>query len=176
MALVGPRFKCKAIGDSLILYLNNKQSVLDLNLVYLGWHPGVPDSSSSSYPCNPYTMLPRLTLRFQDVLLTGMVGAGSREHLNATCSMFYMRRQNPGESHQELLMADWEAIANPFPEDKLTPYTLSGAIPGFSLEKCWGGGITIHSDLRHEFDDPSLRISVAQIEFKIEGKMVQYDE
>ena len=72
-------------------------------------------------------------------------------------------------------MNDWEAIANNFPADKLTPYTLAGGVPGFNLEKCWGGMITVHPDLRHDYDDPKLRVSCTQIEFKIEGKMVQYN-
>ena len=176
-----PQSKAKAVGDGFITFVNTQSPIIALNLVNdltgkgAGWFHGVPENASSSYPCNPYTQCPRLLLRYEEMSFIPMVGGGVQHQVEYQCSFFYYRRQIPGQSHQEILMNDLETIINCFTATPgLQVPTISGAIPGFNLWKCFPGKETIHPDLKHEFDDPCLRISVAQINFLVQGKIVQY--
>lgn len=170
----GPKFNFEPVSQGLIDYLNSRQQIIDLGLKGGGvaWFPGTPEQASGSYPANPYLQCPRMWLVGEQGALVARSGQGGLVHgLTMTISLFYYLRQTVGQAHQQIMKAKVDTIGNPFLEDKLLPPNLSsGAVPGYALEKCLPGLVTFHPDLYHEFGDPNLTVSVAQINFVIEGK------
>lgn len=153
--------KGKANGDALIAFLNAQAAITTLlggpNKV--DWQKGT--RREPFYPVNPYTDCPSLTLR----LFVQDVGPGhnaGRSKADATFSLWYKRRQTPGENHQQILIADLETIINllmgrwrPTQMQAVAGQVIFGLYPNQPP--------VIHDELHHEFDDPALRVSVAEI-------------
>lgn len=180
MPTAGPDFNFQLISQGLIDYMNTRQQIIDLRLALGGlcrWFPGTPDQASTSYPANPYLQCPRLLLVGEQGTLTPQaLSGGFVHHIQATVSLFYYQRQVVGQSHQEIMKGKIDSICTPFSRDKLLPPNLSsGAVRGFVLEKCLPGLVTFHPDLQDEFEDPNLTVSVAQVNFIIEGKTCVYE-
>lgn len=175
----GPQSKIVRVQQGTLDYMNSRQATIDLRLAEGGlakWFPGKPQQASSSYPCNPYKQCPRLLL-VQDTCVIEPVGAsgGLRDSFKLNFAVFYYRRQIVGQQHQQLIAADMDSLVSPFTEDKLFPPTLAApSIPGYQLTRCFPGIITFHSDLGHDFKDPNLIVSVAQINFATEGYISAY--
>lgn len=172
----GPDSKIEAVSQGFVDYLNSRQQIIDLSLAEDGLaksFPGRPESASSSYPANPYIQCPRLLLVTEDAIFRPRTGGGGLIHdVVYTCSIFYQRRQVPGQQHHAIMRVDADSIINPFSHDKLQPPPLTNpSIPGFLLTKCFPGQVTFHPDLYHEFRDPYLTVSVVQVNFVIEGRI-----
>lgn len=175
--MAGPDSKIKEVSLGLCNYMNGRQQVIDLNLAEpCRYFRGKPDQASSSYPCNPYLQCPRLMwVTEMAQFAPRAASAGLIHDFTLTGSLFYYRRQNVGEEHQELMDGDLDQIFSPFAQDKLMVSDLQApSIPGFELLKCFAAIITRHPDLYHEFEDPNLTISVGQINFEIAGRIKPY--
>jgi hypothetical protein len=162
-----PRSVGKPMGDAILHLLLPLKTTL--GLVRLGWLRNMSDPVTS-YPTNPYRQCPRMLLRYYTAeFMPGPPRGGTVQGTNYTYSIIYQRRQTPGEEHQELLVNESELIANFFSENSWQPYLLQ-AVPGYDLISAVPQ-ITYHPELRHEFDDPNLRISVCEVVIKVEGRI-----
>lgn len=152
--------KGKAQGDALLAHLNAQASIVALGLVGgARWTQGA--RQEPAYPTDPRGDCPSLELRMR----TEEVSPGNtygRSHAGATFTLWYKRRQTPGQDHQQLLVQDVEAIINVL----LGRWRPAGmvAVAGQSFYGVYPKDPPIvHDELRHEFDDPALRVSVAEI-------------
>lgn len=177
--MAGPLSKITEVTQGFVDYLNTRQQVIDLNLAGDGLAKlmrNQPQSMSSFYPCNPYTKTPALLIIKEDVAYKPRAASGGLVHeMELLLSSFYYRRQIPGEDNATAISQDIDNIISAFTLDKLMPPPLSApSIPGFQLIACIPVRVTFHSDVYHDSMDPSLNISVAQINFRITGTISQY--
>lgn len=153
--------KGKANGDAFIAFLNGQAAITTLlgGANRVAWQDGT--QREPFYPVNPYTDCPSLRLRMfvQDV---GPGKNAGRSEANAEYSLWYKRLQVPGQAHQALLIADLETILNLI-MGRWRPANMQ-AVPDQAFFGLYPKQPpVIHDELHHEFDDPRLRVSVAEI-------------
>lgn len=159
--------------------MNSRPLIQAMNFVGgVGWFTGTPDQASASYPCNPYKECPRLLLCCEEGAFDARALTGGQVHdMKETFSLFLNLRQIPGLNNQKIKVDTVDKICSCFTRDRLLPTNIhSGAVPGFQLTKCYPGAVTYHSDMWHKWKDPNLTISVAQINFMVEGTIGMYDD
>ena len=122
-----------------------------------------------TYPANPYTMCPRLRLRLRSEQISPGKYSGSA-NVALNCTLWYYRRQVVGEAHQVMLLQDLETIITPL-FGVWRPAPMTNTVSG-GLYTVRSANSTIHDEMRHEFDDPNLRVSVASIALTIEGSVM----
>ena len=179
MAVMNPITRGRALGNATLQFLgptgfgNLANLSPTLTLKTLDWCGGMNDPATS-YPSNPYTMCPRLQLRMMTQDITpGPPQGGQAQDAVYKFSLFYQRRQTMGEPHQILLIDDLEIICNRLILFKMYPPEIE-AVEGFSNFKSYPASFIVHNDLRHDFDDPNLRISVGEINYALEGRLAAY--
>ena len=155
----------KSLGDGLITLFQNRGLVSSLSLAYCGW--GARRSQEPVYPNNPYTDCPRLDLymdsEFPEPWPSGLA------KVTASYTVWYKRRHLIGvsENHQTALDLDVESIIEIFQPAGWLPVEIATVAPkvyGVYLNR----PVQYHEDLHHEFDDPAMRVSVAEIPLMIE--------
>ncbi len=159
---MGQTAKGKASGDSLIAFLNAEPSIQVLSFVGgVKWAKGV--QNEPVYPSNPLADCPMLTVRmYQDDVGAGRTAGASKA--DAVYSLWVKLRQTPGQDHHQILVGVMETIINTL-MGNWRPAQLAGTYGAYPASPQ-----TIHEDLRHEFDDPSLRVSVGEIALRIPAK------
>lgn len=157
-------------------FLNASTRITALNLkkpVFI--HPVRPASGSSVYPANPYIQCPRIFVLGEDEYLKPQAcSGGKRFDVTYTLSVFVQIQQPMGPGNHKECVRVTDEVINAFADANLFPIDLQApSIPGFQLVACMPAQVTYHQDLRHKFEDPRLNVSVSQINFKIEGKVVE---
>jgi hypothetical protein len=168
--------KFRQVLDGFCNNLNASTRIINLNLKHPVHVKNLrPQSASSLYPPNPYIHCPRIFVVGEDEYIRPQAASGGeRFDVTYTLSVFINLLQIMGENnHRECVRVAGE-VFNVFADSKLFPVDLQApAIPGFQLVSCMPAQITYHSDLRHKYNDPNLAVSVAQVNFKIEGKLIK---
>jgi hypothetical protein len=82
-----------------------------------------------------------------------------------TVSLWYYRKQTPGQSHQELLMADLKTIH----EVILGSYCPS-ELRSAGCEFIQATEVVIHDELTHPMGDPKLRVSAGELVLQITAR------
>lgn len=173
---MGPVTQETVLGNALISYFSSywagdpilfPQVSLPLALPF-DWLPNFTDPASA-YPCNPYLQTPAAYLRlYTETLTLDYLAAGQAFSVEYAASIWYYRRQVPGEKHQQILSQDLEKVRNPLLIDAFKP---SLAVPNFRLISAIPGQTVFHNHLSHEFDDHFLRVSVGEVPITIKGVM-----
>lgn len=114
------------------------------------------------YPANPTEYCDRLVLRAYTDDVTWRPNRGLSDAYRA--SLWYYRRQTPGQVHQvrlaeglRIITTAIRACANPTP-------VAQAAGDWATVQQ-----VVIHDELRHELDDPRLRVSVGEILLAIQA-------
>lgn len=142
-----------AIGEALLEYLQAR--LVNFGLETIDWARGV--GPHPSYPANPRAACPRLLLRAYTTDITPMVSQGFESGL--TFSLFYQRRQTPGQAHQEVLLRESKLI-----QEALLQRFNPGNTKGAGADFCRPTQMVIHDEQRHpRIDDPALRVSVSEL-------------
>lgn len=162
------------ISDALISYFggffasSDPLYTLDLALPF-DWYPNESDPSST-YPTNPYLQTPAAYYRLYTESITyDYIAGGQAFSVLYPFSIWYYRRQIPGEKHHKIMTQYAKKIKKPVLTDGLKPNI---SIDGFVLEAVRPKGTVYHNQLAHEFDDHFLRVSLIEVPFEISGKMV----
>ena len=153
--------KGKANGDAFITFLQAQASITAIVASgSIKWadhmHP------EPVYPTNPRTELPLLRLReyVEDVGPGMNIGQAKGD---CTYSLWYYRLQVVSQAHQTLLITDLETILNVLMTGQNWRPTNLQSVGGQSFYQILPQRPVVHDELRHKFDDPSLRISVGEI-------------
>lgn len=142
-----------AIGEALLEYLRVR--LADMDLATIDWARGV--GPHPSYPANPRTACPRLLLRAYTTDITPVASQG--HDFGMTFSLFYQRRQTPGQAHQEVLLREMKLV-----EEALLQRFNPGNTKGAGADFCRPTQMVIHDEQRHpRIDDPALRVSVGEL-------------
>lgn len=165
----GPSGKWAEVGDNLLLYLSPLDATL--GLVYRDWFKHtVSDPASVPIP-NPYLDCPGLYLRpYTDELGAIPLQSGTQAEDKYLYSFWYYKRQTPGAKNPRLLIADLMTIRNRFTQAFLDKNMIP-ATPGYNIIKAYPANVNVHSDIRHKWDDPKLRVSVGELQIEIEGRI-----
>lgn len=161
-----------SLGNAIILFLRSVPSIIAMNLVDIDWMYSL--QSAGSYPSNPYTMCPRLMLRCDgESLSPGPPRGGMVQKVVYGYSLFYQERQNvvfgtPRVNHQLSCVSNGKNIISAFTEEAFHP-ALIESVTGLQSWSVVPVQVEYPDELKHEFDDPNLRISVMSAQLKIEG-------
>lgn len=164
--MAGPESQTVALGDAMIAF----QTLYVAELSLVSPPHWARTMEEPQYPANPYTMCPRLRLQLVEISETPGPPAGGMVHgARYAGSWFYYRRQIPGQPHQRLLHIDVKKIRDPYLRGQFQPANLQ--VEGLNIHSITLNPTTILTELRHKWDDPALRVSVAQISFVVEGEI-----
>lgn len=153
-SLAAPEY---AIGEALLEYLRVRLAALEL--ASIDWAAGV--HPHPSYPANPRTACPRLLLRAYTNDITPVASQG--HDFGLTFSLFYQRRQTPGQAHQEVLLREMLLI-----EEALLQRFNPGNTKAAGADFCRPTQMVIHDEQRHpRIDDPALRVSVGELVIQV---------
>ena len=146
--------KWLAISQALIGWMADQAAVQSLALKALEIDPSL--EPHPRYPVDPLTYCDRLVLRNYTADVGYRTSRGSAFVYKG--SLFYYRLQVPGQNHQVVLT---EAV-------RLLCKTLQAAITPTPVQQAGADCIRIvqevvRDQLRHAFDEPRLRVSVAEI-------------
>ena len=172
--MAGPVAVQTDVGDALVIYFNTNLQGIDDRFslplaVDFDWMAETVPDPTTFYPPNPYTMCPCAYLRmYTEDIDMGDLAGGQVFTVTYNFSVWYYRRQIPGEKHQRLLSLDLEQIRNAVLVDSMRPIM---SIPYFRLESVIPAQTVMHSFQDHEFLDPNLRISTGEVPFKLVGKV-----
>jgi hypothetical protein len=115
------------------------------------------------YPANPVTLLPAIFVRPYKSDMDALTNQGAK--WAQTFSIWYYRKQTPGQAHGELLLADLKTIH----EVLLSPYNPT-AVRNAGSEFMQAVQIVAHDELSHPLGDPKLRVSVGEIVLSITAR------
>lgn len=151
-----------ALIDALDTYLTGHASVVGLGLVYLGPSPQL--APEPVYPSSPVADCPRLHIRAYRQRMTPMPSL--RTDMAQQVSLWYYRRQTPGQNHAQLLQQDLDTLSSVF-TGEWDPAGLDAATEAFY--GAFVEEVVVHDELRHELDDPRLRVSVGEIVLRLDS-------
>lgn len=152
-------------GDWFLQYLRDAGIEARLGLVSLGW--GLQHALEPLYPSNAYADCPRLDLYLDEQQVGPWMSGLSVT--DAAYSLYYKRRHDGQGDYQRRLADDVDAILSLF-LGHWQPVELSGH-PGVKIYGAYPNAPTRYHDvMRHEFDDPALRVSVAEIPIIIRSR------
>jgi len=147
-----------AIGEAVLEYLRVR--LAPLNLTSIDWARGV--TPHPSYPTNPRTACPRLLMRAYTTDDTPVATQG--HDIDLTFSLFYQRRQTPGQAHQEVLLREMKLIHEAMLQ-RFNPGNTKAAGADF----CRPTQLVIHDQQSHpRIDDPALRVSVGELVIQVD--------
>lgn len=161
--------KGKALGDAILSILNANAGVDTL----LGAHTArwAKDGyREPQYPADPVTDCPILDLAMSSEPMTP-AGAGMTDAVWGG-SLWLKLRQTPGQEHHTLIVQGQETVKNAILALTTPRSGALAAVTGISLAGAFITGSKIHPTLRHDFDDPRLRVSVAEINFGVKFKII----
>lgn len=164
----GPLSIGKELGNAILTFLYSRAEITALNLLQFGWFKNLI-SPGSAYPTNPYLQCPRLMLRYEGISIQpGPPRGGTTAKVTYAYSLFYYKRQNVKEEHQQLFANDVESIVSVFTSEAFHP-SLIEMVAGFQNWSLVPVQVSYHDEMKHDFDDPNLRISVAELSLRAEG-------
>lgn len=162
------QLKGKALGDALLTFLS--ANLTSLGLVSCAWAQQM--SPEPVYPANSRTDCPLIRLRHLTVDQPQGVPQNASLY-DYTMSLYYYRRQTPGQAHQSLLIADLETIHNLFASVLWQPAGMV-AVAGQSFYHVMPRQLVVHNELRHPLaDDPALRVSCGELVLTIRSKSTE---
>lgn len=147
--------------DALDTFLTAHAGIVTLGLVYLGPSPVL--APEPIYPSSPVADCPRLHIRPSSQRMEPM--PVTRTDMHHLVSLWYYRRQTPGQNHPQLLIQDLDTITSSL----VGTWTSAGLEA--ATEAFYGAYIEVvevHPELRHDFDDPRLRVSVGEIVLRLD--------
>lgn len=166
----GPISVGKLLGDEILYWLGSRPQIVALSLLQFGWQKN-PYSPGQAYPTNPYLQCPRLMLRYEGSSLSPGPPQGGQAHdVTYAYSLFYYRRQTPGQEHQQLVCIDVESIVSCFTLEAFHP-SLVESLPGWQSYSLVPVQVSYHDEMKHDFDDQKLRVSIAEISVKATGRI-----
>ena len=122
------------------------------------------------YPANPRVDLPRIRLRVENCTISAAATqAGTVSDFQFQGSFWLQQRQTPGQNHQRLLMQGLKRISAPF-LGRFQPAQILN-IPHLQAWTTVPATTNVYDDLRHEWDDPTLRVSVGQVQVLLTGRV-----
>jgi len=155
----------KNSGDWLIAFLEGRGLRGMLGLKHLGW--GRLRSEEPVFPANPYTECPRLDVYLDEEQVAPL--PSNQNTTDCAVTMFYKRRHGTERDHQVAMAADVDTILSLFLSN-WRPTEFDGH-EGVKVYACvLNSPARFHPDMRHEFDDPALRVSVAEIPLIIRSR------
>lgn len=161
-----------SLGNAIISFLKSVPTITSMNLASIDWMYNM--QGAGSYPSNPYTMCPRLMLRCDgESLSPGPPRGGMTQKVVYGYSLFYQERQNvifgaPRVNHQLSCVSNGRKIISAFTEASFKPAIIESTT-GLQSWSVIPVQVEYPDELKHEFDDPNLRISVMSTQLKIEG-------
>lgn len=150
------------ISIALIEWLASQSLITGLGLVQLQLEPSM--RPHPIYPVDPVADLPALLLVNHTDQNTRQVGNQVDSIYQA--SLYYYRRQTPGENHQQKLLAAARAIETLLLRNPRPPFAES-----IRCDMQTPGKVEYPDELLHPLtDDPRLRVSVAELVLQIQSK------
>lgn len=152
------------IGNALLAWLTPQLSTLNPAPARVGWDKSL--ERSPRYPTEPRTDCPRILLRAAEDRVELLTGRGQRD--NFAMSLFVQLRQVPGDNHQTKLLDYVEQLTALFVGAPNAAGLCAAGIQLLTIER-----VIIHDEQHHEFDEPALRVSLAEVQLEIEARRYQ---
>lgn len=149
----------RAITGALATYLSSNLSGLSL----VSCAVDKQATQHPRYPANPVTQLPAIFVRAYKSDVEALTNQGAR--WTQSVSIWYYRKQTPGQAHQDLLMSDLKTIH----ELILSNYNPT-ALSAVGAEFVQAVEVVVHDELEHPFGEPKLRVSVGEIVLQITAR------
>lgn len=147
------------VGDALVAWLSPQLS--SLGLVSVAWDQGT--SKAPTNPIDPRTECPRLRLRFDTNDIELFPNQGQVETVSG--SLWLQVRQAIGDDHHKRLVATAGLIAEKFLRQQRPSGLESVGVEFMHLVR-----VNYADPVEHPLEDPSLRVSVAEIQFEIRAR------
>lgn len=139
--------------------------------VFLGRNSAATErSEASTYPADPRNSLPRIVFRAEEWnLAAGTISGGQVSDFELAGSFWIQLKQSPGQDHQGRMLRALQRCSQAF-LGNFNPAIIT-AIPGLISWKCMPATSTLFDELVHEYDDPSLRVSVGRVQIQCAGRI-----
>lgn len=149
----------RGVGDALITWLGPQ--LTSLGMVSVAWDQGT--SKAPTTPIDPRTECPRLRLRFDTNDIELSPSDSQRDIVQG--SLWLQIRQAIGDDHHKRLVATAGLIAEKFIRQQRPDGLQSVGVEYMQLTR-----VNYSDPVEHPLEDPSLRVSVAEIQFEIRAR------
>ncbi len=159
------------IGRALVEALKPLLEPEITNVVYCPTLPNLGGSGGAfGYPTDPRANLPKVEFTTEGWRSSPKaVSGGQMSEFEMMGSLVFQLLQTPGEDHHARLVRVLQKAGKSF-LGTFGP-SLIDAVPGLNQIMCKPTDVVVHGTLPHEFEDPSLRVSIGEIKVMVNGRI-----